>query len=82
MTGWLDRKVAAQLGVPDELFDVLCGAASGLTNAEIGRPLFLHVDTVKRRLRRLYRVLGARDRAHAVALAYDLGLLRPRGVAS
>lgn len=49
--------------------------ARGLTNARIGGELFLSEDTVKTHNRRLFRKLGARDRAHAVALGYQRGLL-------
>lgn len=48
----------------------------GLTNAGIGRELFISEDTVKTHLRRLFRKVGARDRAHAVAIGYCTGLLR------
>ena len=41
--------------------------ADGKSNAEIGRELFVSEDTVKTHARRLFRKLGARDRAHAVA---------------
>ncbi len=43
--------------------------ADGKSNAEIGRELFVSEDTVKTHARRLFRKLGARDRAHAVASA-------------
>ena len=44
------------------------------SNAEIGRELYLSEDTVKTHARRLFRKLGASDRAHAVALGLPLGL--------
>ena len=43
--------------------------------AEIGRDLFVSEDTVKTHARRLFRKLGARDRAHAVASAFRAGLV-------
>jgi DNA-binding NarL/FixJ family response regulator len=48
---------------------VLEGMSHGRSNAEIGRELFLSEDTVKTHARRLFKKLGASDRAHAVALA-------------
>ena len=49
--------------------DVLSGLCRGKSNAEIGRDLYLTENSVKTHARRLYRALGARDRAHAAALA-------------
>jgi DNA-binding NarL/FixJ family response regulator len=54
---------------------VLNGMADGKSNAEIGRDLFVSEDTVKTHARRLFRKLGARDRAHAVASAFRAGLV-------
>jgi len=54
---------------------VLRGMSEGKSNAEIGRELFVSEDTVKTHARRLFRKLGARDRAHAVAAAFRSGLV-------
>ncbi len=54
---------------------VLDGMSRGLSNAEIGRELFLSEDTVKTHARRLFRKIGAADRAQAVALGFRWGLL-------
>jgi DNA-binding NarL/FixJ family response regulator len=54
---------------------VLRGMADGKSNAEIGRELFVSEDTVKTHARRLFRKLGARDRAHAVAAGFRAGLV-------
>jgi DNA-binding NarL/FixJ family response regulator len=56
--------------------EVLAGMCEGMSNAEIGRALFLSEDTVKTHARRLFRKLGAADRAHAVAIALRRGLVR------
>jgi DNA-binding NarL/FixJ family response regulator len=62
--------------LPNALSDVLRLVAEGRTNAEIaemlGRPVYTVVDQVKEARRRL----GARDRAHAAALAVALNLVR------
>jgi DNA-binding NarL/FixJ family response regulator len=54
---------------------VLRGMADGKSNAEIGRELYVSEDTVKTHARRLFRKLGARDRAHAVAAGFRSGLV-------
>jgi DNA-binding NarL/FixJ family response regulator len=55
---------------------VLDGMASGKSNGEIGRELYLSEDTVKTHARRLFRKLGAADRAQAVALGFRWGFVR------
>ncbi len=55
---------------------VLEGMSHGRSNAEIGRELFLSEDTVEAHARRLFKKLGASDRAHAVALGFRWGLVR------
>jgi DNA-binding NarL/FixJ family response regulator len=55
---------------------VLRGMSRGRSNAEIGRELYLSEDTIKTHARRLFRKLGAADRAQAVAVGFRLGLVR------
>jgi len=55
---------------------VLTGMSRGRSNAEIGKELFLSEDTVKTHARRLFRKLGAADRAQAVAVGYRLRIVR------
>ncbi|MGH3750949.1 MAG: response regulator transcription factor, partial [Micromonosporaceae bacterium] len=64
-----------RLALTERELQVLRGMADGCSNAEIGRQLFVSEDTVKTHARRLFRKLGARDRAHAVAAAFRRGLL-------
>lgn len=54
---------------------VLNGMSRGRSNGEIGEELFLSEDTVKTHARRLFKKLGARDRAHAVAMGFRRGLV-------
>lgn len=60
----------------DRELQVLRGMTDGLTNGAIAAELFLSEDTVKTHIRRLFRKLGATDRAHAVARGFRQGLLR------
>lgn len=52
-------------------------AARGLTNAEIGRQLFIGEATVKTHLTRASTKLGVSGRTAAVARAIQTGALRP-----
>lgn len=54
---------------------VLHGMSRGQSNGEIGEELFLSEDTIKTHARRLFKKLGARDRAHAVALGFRRGFI-------
>jgi DNA-binding NarL/FixJ family response regulator len=57
--------------------EVLACAARGLTNAEIGRVLFISEATVKTHLLRACTKLGVTGRTAAVAAATEQGLLKP-----
>ena len=46
------------------------------SNAQIGAELYLSEDTVKTHARRLFRKLGANDRAQAVAIGLRRGLIQ------
>jgi DNA-binding NarL/FixJ family response regulator len=59
----------------DRELQVLQEMSMGRSNAEIGKKLFLSEDTIKTHARKLFRKLGARDRAHAVALGLRHSLL-------
>jgi DNA-binding NarL/FixJ family response regulator len=53
---------------------VLLGMSQGKSNGQIGRELYLSEDTVKTHARRLFRKLGVKDRAEAVAHGFRQGL--------
>jgi len=55
--------------------EVLTLVARGRSNREIAKTLFVSEATVKTHLGHVYEKLGVRDRAAAVATAYDRGLL-------
>jgi DNA-binding NarL/FixJ family response regulator len=54
--------------------DVFRLITRGLSNAEIGRELFISDTTVKTHVTRLLQKLDLRDRAQAIVLAYQTGL--------
>jgi DNA-binding NarL/FixJ family response regulator len=69
-----------RLGVltPREL-EVLSLIGQGLSNAEIAARFVLGEGTVKTHINHLFSKLQLRDRAAAIVLAFDSGLVTPRG---
>ena len=75
---------SGRLGAPHPLDDplsereleVLSLLASGRTNSEVARDLFVSVGTVKSHTGNIYRKLDAKNRTEALACARSLGLLR------
>ena len=59
--------------------EVLTLAGRGLTNAQIGRELFVSEATVKTHLLRAYAKLGVSGRTAAVTRAMELGVLPSPG---
>lgn len=58
---------ASDPGLTEREQQVLQGMSEGMSNAQIGKELYLSEDTVKTHARRLFRKLGVSDRGHAVA---------------
>ncbi|MCX6460424.1 MAG: response regulator transcription factor [Actinobacteria bacterium] len=69
------RPAGAPPSLTERELQVLDGMSRGRSNGEIGRELFLSEDTVKTHARRLFRKLGAADRAQAVAMGFRWGML-------
>lgn len=72
------RSPAADPLTPREV-EVLAAVARGLSNAEIGRELFIGEATVKTHLLRAFAKLGVDDRTRAVTVAMERGILPAPG---
>ncbi|MFS8099076.1 response regulator transcription factor [Lentzea alba] len=58
--------------------EILRQIARGLSNVEIAHELGLAEQTVKTHVSRVLTKLGARDRAQAIVISYESGLVTPR----
>ena len=67
---------AAPVSLSMREMQVLTGMSQGKSNAQIGRELYLSEDTIKTHARRLFRKLGAKDRAEAVATGFRRGMMQ------
>jgi DNA-binding NarL/FixJ family response regulator len=59
-------------------YQVLQLVAEGLENAAVARQLYLSVETVRTHVKSILRKLSARDRTHAVTIAFRAGILIPQ----
>jgi DNA-binding NarL/FixJ family response regulator len=65
---------ATTMGLTTRELDVLRLVVKGRNNTEIAEELIVSEATVKTHINHIFSKLGARDRAHAVVLAHQLGL--------
>jgi len=63
----------------DRELDVFRLVGRGRSNDEISKQLFISEATVKTHMGRIFSKLGVRDRAQAVVVAYESGLVRAGG---
>jgi DNA-binding NarL/FixJ family response regulator len=73
-----DTQRALKLGTRQ--LDLLHSIARGESAVDYAKANHVSVNTVKTHMRWLYRRLGVGDRAHAVAIGYETGLLKPGAV--
>jgi predicted ATPase/DNA-binding NarL/FixJ family response regulator len=75
VSGWEASATDAHIaGLSDREITVLRLVATGITNAEVARQLFLSLRTVDAHLRSIYRKIGVTSRAGATRFALQRGL--------
>jgi DNA-binding NarL/FixJ family response regulator len=77
VAGVLTQRAPEQRVLSPRELEVLGLIARGATNREVAGRLFITEATVKTHLLHLFAKLEVKDRAAAVAAAYDRGLLKP-----
>lgn len=70
--GLQDRRLEQ---LTDREREVLVQMARGLSNEQLAEKLFISDNTVKTHIKRILAKLNARDRAQAVVIAYETGLM-------
>lgn len=71
----IDRQKIDALGLSKREYEVLNGIASGLSNKEIGKKLFLSESTIKTHVSNLFVKLDAKRRTHAIQKAKEMRLI-------
>jgi DNA-binding NarL/FixJ family response regulator len=71
----LPQTVATRQPLSRREYQVLQLIADGMENSAIAKSLFVSVETIRTHVKNILRKLHARDRAHAVAIAFRLGVL-------
>jgi DNA-binding NarL/FixJ family response regulator len=73
----VDRSSTPFADLTERELVVARAVSRGLSNAEIGKELFLSEATVKTHVTRVLSKLGVRDRVQIVVAAYESGLIQP-----
>ena len=71
----MDEKKLEELGISQREYDVLLLMAEGLSNKEIGKRLFISLNTVKTHASNLFSKLDAKRRTQAVQQAKQIGII-------
>jgi DNA-binding NarL/FixJ family response regulator len=71
------REALAIASLTEREREILTLLASGRSNAELAKELYLSEPTIKTHLSSIFRKLGVRDRVQAVIAAYDARLVEP-----
>lgn len=72
-----DERAGSLATLTDREIEVLELMARGLNNGEIAERLYLSEATIKTHVSRVLSKLNLRDRAQAVVIAYETGLIQP-----
>ena len=72
-----ERRGLDSAGLTEREAEVLRLMATGLSNTEIGKQLYVSVQTVKTHVGNVLAKLAARDRTQAVIIAYESGFITP-----
>jgi DNA-binding NarL/FixJ family response regulator len=70
-----ERSLGKAAGLTERELSILKAVAQGLSNAAIGKELWVTEQTVKFHLTNIYRKLGVSSRTEAVHSAYERGIL-------
>jgi DNA-binding NarL/FixJ family response regulator len=73
----VDASTGPFAALTERELEVARAVSRGLSNAEIGKELFLSEATVKTHVTRVLGKLGLRDRVQIVVAAYESGLIQP-----
>jgi DNA-binding NarL/FixJ family response regulator len=72
-----EGRAKAVASLTDREREILTLLASGFSNAELAKHLYLSEPTIKTHLTSIFRKLGVRDRVQAVIAAYEARLVEP-----
>ncbi len=63
------------VSITEQRAEILNLIAPGWTNQQIADRYSVNIETIKTTIKLIYRALGARNRAHAVAIAHRQGII-------
>ncbi len=63
------------VSITEQRAEILNLIAHGWTNQQIADRYSVNIETIKTTIKLIYRALGARNRAHAVAIAHQQGII-------